>query len=674
MNYSNLNISKIIAENRARLKVLNAPYDPVTGQGSAISRQKVVISSGLPPIYLPVDMVAKVPMIKESVKAGSVQKMIKQHARRDGVKYSDDMLEQAISIIMEKRLDFDFEYWAFTAVFITDKDSGKMVPFKLNLPQRFYLSVLERERLLNKPIRAIITKARQWGGSTLTQIYFGWIQNRLKLSGWGSVIVTHVENQARNVRNMYTKFAQHYPDSIGTITLQPYEGSNKTRYIKERNAVLDITSTESPESTRSFDYAMAHLSEVGLWRGTLLKKPEDMVQNIRAGIKKVPYSVLVMESTAKGVGNFFHREWQAAKSGKSGYAPVFVPWHSFPGYKLHIDEVEYPDFIKNMSNDDWSRWNQGATLEGIHWYNTYREAENYDKWRMESEFPGDDDEAFQSTGNVIFHRAFISNMERHCMAASKKGDLTGKETTGKEALRSLSFENRSAGNLWIWAEPDTEVKVKNRYVVSVDIGGTTEGADWSVIRVFDRYWILDGGVPEAVATWRGHIDQDLLAWKAAQIATWYNKALLVIESNSLKKDTLSSDGSHFLTVLDEISDVYDNLYSRTRPEKVVEGAPVMWGFHTNTQTKTLVVDALRAKLRNEGYIERDARACAEFKAFQQNEDGTMGAVDGMHDDIVMSTAIGLYVSDQMAPPVEYIPKTKAERHSARKKFINEATF
>ena len=105
----------------------------------------------------------------------------------------------------------------------------------------------------------------------------------------------------------------------------------------------------------------------------------------------------------------------------------------------------------------------------------------------------------------------------------------------------------------------------NRYVVSVDIGGRTDKADYSVIRVFDRYWMAEGGSPELVATWRGHLDQDLIAWKAAQIAMFYGNALLIVESNSLDKD--STDGDHFLTILDEIAPFYDNIYARNDPEK-----------------------------------------------------------------------------------------------------------
>jgi hypothetical protein len=672
MSSITVNVKAVIAENKKRLALLAAPYDPMMGTGSFVKRMPLVINSDGLVINLPVSMV-KLPFVFNALQSGSLENFIRRACNRNNEPYTEKHLDVAMHELMELRLDHDFEYWCIIAVKITDKDSGEMVPFKLNLPQRKLTGVIEAERLRGVPIRIIITKARQWGGSTLIQMYFAWVQNRLK-KGWGSVIVTHVENQARNVRNMYTKFSQSYPKQVGNVTLKPYEGSNKTRVIEERGCVLDITSVESPESTRSFDYALAHLSEAGLWRATLLKKPEDMLQNIRAGIKKVALSMIAIESTPKGVGNFFHREWIAAKTGKSGYVPFFMPWHQFEKYMTPFDTDQYPEFISNMTPDDWHRWNQGATLEGILWYNTYMASENYDKWRMESEFPGDDDEAFQSTGNTVFHRAYLAEMAKFCTEPEAKGALEAESDIGKKAFENIHFVEKPGGNLWIWAYPDKSISVKNRYVVSVDIGGTTKDADWSFIRVFDRYWLLEGGVPEAVASWRGHVDQDLLAWIAAQIAYWYNKAMLVVESNSLTKDELSSEGDHFLTVLDEIAEYYDNLYTRTSPEKVREGAPVLYGFHINKATKQLVIDGLKAKFRDAGYIERDMRVINEARSYQRMEDGKLGAVDGMNDDGIMATAEGLYVSDQMDPPVEFIPKTKAQRRAKRTKYIGEATF
>ena len=72
------------------------------------------------------------------------------------------------------RFRHDFAYWAATCVSIKDKCRGRRVRFVLNYAQRRLLAAFERQRLAGRPIRTILLKARQWGGSTLCYllIYF----------------------------------------------------------------------------------------------------------------------------------------------------------------------------------------------------------------------------------------------------------------------------------------------------------------------------------------------------------------------------------------------------------------------------------------------------------------------------------------------------------------------
>ena len=125
-------------------------------------------------------------------------------------------------------------------------------------------------------------------------------------------------------------------------------------------------------------------------------------------------------------------------------------------------------------------------------------------------------------------------------------------------------------------------------------------ADWSVIVVFDRAPMAHGEGPEVVAQWRGHTDFDLLAWNAARIAKYYDNALLVIESNTLEThDPDRSGGSEQSSfILNRLRDAYDNLYARKRNEdEIRQGAPVRYGFHTNVNTKPMVISMLVQAIR-----------------------------------------------------------------------------
>ena len=158
---------------------------------------------------------------------------------------------------------------------------------------------------------------------------------------------------------------------------------------------------------------------------------------------------------------------------------------------------------------------------------------------------------------------------------------------------------------------------------------------------------MEGGKPYVVAQWYGHIDMDLLAWKAAQIAKYYDNALLVIESNTLEtkdKEHILEGGDQSEFILNQIKDVYDNLYARKQSEAdIKEGVPRKYGFHTNVATKPMVISVLVQVVREHLYVERDQRCLNEFLTYERKKNGAYGAIDGKHDDLLMTRAIGLHI-------------------------------
>lgn len=296
---------------------------------------------------------------------------------------------------------------------------------------------------------------------------------------------------------------------------------------------------------------------------------------------------------------------------------------------------------------------------------------------MCSEYPSTAAEAFQSTGRRVFPAKYVESLRRTCVEPVFYGEFCGNAEKGKDSLLNVRFESLPPtpdreNILWVWALPDTSVSYRDRYIVSVDVGGVSENADYSDISVADRLPMLeDGGVPEIVAEWHGHIEHDLLIWKAAQIASAYDNALLVIESNTL--ETEGTEGDNFEYVLDEIVESYDNLYSRTTPEQIRQGMPTKYGFHTNTKTKPMVVNFLRAAARDGQYVERCNETTLEMDVFELKEDGKQtGAVEGCHDDRVMARGILVYVCWQWPAP-RIIRKTSG-KEKKRTAIVSEASL
>lgn len=644
-----INYLNIIQENERRLAILHEPYNPLSGLGSPVPRFRFKINAKST-LWLPETM-----KNTEIISKFIGFKHLAEGCRKAFGRGYEEHVGKILSEINIVRIEHDFEFWTYSCARIQDKLTKEIIPFKLNKPQRKLLQSLETSRLAGEPIRKILLKARQWGGSTLVQLYMDWIQ-LFHRTRWHSAIVADVEEQARNIRGMYKTVADYHPKEVFEIILRPYQGSSKNKEIAGRDCAVAIGSMQQPDNLRSFDFAMAHFSELGLWKTTKGKQPKDLVQAIRSTIPNVHLSMVVMESTAKGVGNFFHQEWLDAVNQVSGYDPIFVAWFEIEMYQQKLPKTGYINFIDRMSAYHWYLWESGATLEGVNWYKNHKKNENMDDWRMQSEFPTTATEAFASTGRRAFAPLYVRQARVYNRKPDFIGDFEGASQAGEQALNNIKFVDNSQGNCFVWEMPDKTRNIKNRYVVPVDIGGRTHVADYSIIRVIDRAPMLEGGVPEAILTWKGHLDQDLVIWKAAQIAKIYSNALLVPESNSLRRKTDESEGDHILTIMDEIKPFYDNLYSRTDPEKVREGVPVKYGFHTNMKTKVALIDNVNKQLREEGYIEYDSRVCDEYDVYEMKPDGTYGAVEGQHDDMVMCTAIGIKVSDQMDSPVEIVKR------------------
>ena len=669
--FPNMTKDEIIKENKRRLKEISAVYNPITGEGSTSIPRCEINITGFPieKLYLPTTMATDdfVQQLQELGAEGYLRHI-------QGIEPDSRSIIRLWLRFCLLRIKHDFEYWARTMTTISDKGKGRDTAFILNRPQRIYLKAMEKLRLQQKPIDIILCKARQWGGSTLTQLYMLWIQLVHK-QNWNSVICGDIEKQSSIVAGMLAKVISRYPQWASggkRLTTTPYQGAQKTRVISYSNSRYSLGSAQKPDSLRSEDISMAHLTEVGLWKATQGRKPEDLVQSIFGSIAAGPYTMKVIESTAKGVGNYFHRTWIDATEQRNNFTPVFIPWFTIDLYSKPVEEDEYGALIDTLDEYELPLFELGATLEAIAWYRDKRR-EMPDEWRLFSEFPSTAAEAFQSSGRRVFRIPYVNNARKECLPPTFIGDIkesieNGKTTTKFEPL--APGERNDGSCLSVWLMPEKDETLRDRYVVAVDVGGTSDKADYSCILVADRQSMSEGGVPEIAACWHGHIEHDRLAWKAVEIARAYNNALLVIEANTL--ETEGTEGNNFEYILNEIANKYNNLYCRTSQIEIKQGRPRRWGFHTNSSTKPMVINFLIKALRDGLYIERCIDTTYELDLYEFKENGKeMGAIEGNHDDRVMATAILVWVCYNHPLP----QRTAAARTSkSRTRIISEASL
>lgn len=652
-------IKQILEENERRLKTAECTFNPYTGEGAPGKRVLLQI----PGYFIKKQWVPE-RMLSNVLVRNAVAKGITALARQEGVdkKVIEDQLTRV-------RLKYDFPFWCYTCSTIKNKEGGEDIPFRLNRPQRRLCEEMDRQWDEKGLVRLIMLKARQWGGSTMVQNYIAHKQLIVR-KGVNSLIVGHVKDASAEVESMFDRMLNNYPIDLmydigtpigsGTKKIENLRSSQNIRHIPARNCNIKIGTAEKPDSARGGDTALVHCTEVAFWKKTEGKSPEQIVRSATSGATYRPDTIIVYESTANGTGNFFQREYDAAKRGKSQFVSFFVPWMEIELYQLAIEDKEtFAETLwRNRENTTpidekhttgaylWKLWNMGATLENIYWYMTER-TKYTDDADMMAEFPSNDIEAFKHSGARVFDEYRVDEMKPDCKPPRHIGEVYADEDEGVGCMKNIRFKDDKQGSLWIWDMPEIlDEKVTDRYLTVVDIGGRGSKADWSVIVVFDRFWMIEGDKPTVVAQWYGHIDMDLLAWKAAQIAAFYDNSLLVIESNTLEThdNDRDVDGDQSSFILNQLHDIYPNLYARKQKEEDIRaGLPKKYGFHTNVATKPMVISTLVKMVREHLYIERDLRCLEEYTTYEKKPNGSFGAILGKHDDLLMTRAIGLHI-------------------------------
>ena len=694
-------LASILQEDEKRLAVLNACYNPITGSQAPGMRFEMTIEDFLDgqKLFLPVEMLLE-PFICALMNCGSFELFIYRFMGQD-VDY-ETCREMVVRHFIRLRCKHDFYFFAYAYARIKNKEGGKDIPFYLRPAQVKLCKVFEQLRLSNRAILVILLKCRQWGGSTLTDIYMGWIQIFWK-TNWNSNIVGHMSTSASNVFAMYEKLIENIPlwlfFDLGEEyppEVKKFAGVGTTQNIKEmvpRHCKIQTGSALNPESTRSADAAMVHLTEEAFFPETEKRTPAQIASACFSSVNpELPYTFIVRESTPNGK-NHYYDEWQKTKKRNpktgeplSAYIGVFVAWFEIETYMTPFkDEDEKNDFIIELwenRNDKqyhgdylWWLWEKGASLEGIKWYkNKLKTMASLEE--MQQEYPSDDIEAFRFSGKQVFDMYKVEAMTDDCYAPIFEGDIEGDsplpdvapEDVGMgipRCMQNIRLIEQSGGPLRVWDLPDDSEVVNDRYLVSVDIGGSHKTSDFYDMVVFDRYDLMYGGTEAVVAEWHGHGDPDQIAMRAAQLAHFYNDALLVVENNTAYSKMNNTDGDVAELFFPILTPLYDNIYSGNKSKLLKHRQKeTKLGFNTNRNNKPAIIKLLVKLVRTHDYIEHEKEALTEMSYYLFTDKGTYEAAPGYHDDRVMARAIGLWVS-RMDMDTPWIPVIKTEEDIAK---------
>jgi hypothetical protein len=304
------------------------------------------------------------------------------------------------------RLRTDFELYAHTALKVRSK-SGKIQPLTLNKAQKFVHQRLTDQVKKTGRVRALILKGRQQGCSTYVEARFFW--RTVWSKGVRTFILTHEDQATSNLFEMATRYYDNLPSELKP-TVDAHNA--KELQFKALDSGYKVGTAGNKSVGRSSTVQLFHGSEVAFWPNA-----EEHAAGVMQTVPDAEGTEMILESTANGIGNFFHSQWQLAEGGSSPYQAIFVPWFWQDEYKTQVpkgfalsaDEIDYQSAY-------------GLTLEQVAWRRS-KIVELNSEAKFKQEYPANATEAFQTSGDDSLIKPEAILRARKDKAATEYGPL-----------------------------------------------------------------------------------------------------------------------------------------------------------------------------------------------------------------------------------------------------------
>jgi len=486
----------------------------------------------------------------------------------------------------------------------------QVIPLRFNPIQEMYWDT--------KTKRDIILKPRQLGFSTLTVgRIFECVVNEENVT---AVIIAHDSDSTQKmfqmVQLMYEWLPEAKKEQLNNGKNKPKYGNRKEFFFAGNNSRIYVGTAGSDKFGRSQTINYLLCSEVAFW-----PNPEELMTGL---LQAVPYDgEIVIESTANGVGNYYHQTYEDAKKGKNNWKAHFYAWYQHPEYKLELSAGEVLEYDSdeqelvqkyNLTPEQmkWRRWKISEMPQTP-------DRSKEDQFRQE--YPANDLEAFLMTGTPVFDvKKVMARIELLEELYAKKKPVRGSfiydYRNEKIVDSSIKFEPDPNGVVTIYELP----QARTPYVVG---GDTAEGGkDYSASQ------LLNNITGRQAAVWHGHSDTDLYAKQMYCFGKFYNYALLAVEMNF---------DLHPVKELERLG--YRRQYRREVLDEISGKRQHKYGFQTTTVTRPVIIAELVTIVREQIGLINDLSTLYEMLTFVRNSVGKPEALEGKHDDLIMSLAI-----------------------------------
>jgi hypothetical protein len=504
----------------------------------------------------------------------------------------------------------DFEEFARVNLKIRTKDGRIISLYPFKPVQQVIVHKVIQKLQNGEPIRFIILKARQQGVSTIVEglIYWWTVTHQYQQAK----IIAHNTDTSGMLYNMFRMFYDNSHPSFQPTTR--YNTRTDLTFDDETNpgrglhSQIDTATAENTGTGRGQTVQWMHGSEVALW-----PKGQEIVAGLMQAVPMMSNTAVFLESTANGIGDYFHTTWEAAMRGESAFEPLFFPWTMDPEYTR-----KPPKDFRLTKEEKKLRAEYSLTTGQIYWRRMKMLEFVGDERRFYQEYPINDREAFLASGSPRFNINKLEVMQQSCYDGQTFELLQKKNKFGQPEITPKQMEGAP---LKVWVKPQQG----HDYVIGADVAEGVE-EDYSVATVMDK------STHQTVARFRGDMEPADFGEYLALLGHWYNEALVGPEINN-----------HGLATVQRLRDVgYSNIYRRELGiDERYEEYTSKLGWKTTTVTKPLMIDNLSEAISTGQIIDYDKTFIRECMTYIRDNRGRTNAQEGQHDDTVIATAIAL---------------------------------
>jgi len=247
-----------------------------------------------------------------------------------------------------------------TRLSILTKDI-EVVPFVPNWAQEEFLAVAQRQLDTTGRVRIITLKARQLGISTVTEAMLYCTCH--VIPNYKAMVMAHEVPASQNLLAMTQRYWD--TDPLKPLYSTKYEGQNKLAWETpgvDATSSMTVATAGNKAVGRSATIHGLHASEVAYW-----PEPKKVWTGLAQTIPKKPGTIVVIESTAQGVGNFFEQMWNRAVNGESEYEPLFFPWHRHPEYTAEAIGIDPTRPLGPLDQDEKALREMGISDSRLWW-------------------------------------------------------------------------------------------------------------------------------------------------------------------------------------------------------------------------------------------------------------------------------------------------------------------